>query len=73
MLMYRCKEWSRLPGARVEVRRGGRTMRVGMVEDAMADDSAVWLAADGVEGRTLIEAAAYYEIWIEPKVFYSLL
>ena len=39
----------------------------------MADDSALWLAADGVEERTLIEAAACYEIWIEPQVFYSLL
>lgn len=35
----------------------------------MADNSALWIAADGIEARMLIEAAAGYEIWISPQIF----
>ncbi|MEW1823101.1 hypothetical protein AB0323_20250 [Arthrobacter sp. NPDC080031] len=70
--MYQYQKWSRLLGSTVEIRQNGKTIRVGMVDQAMADDSALWLAADGVEGRALIEAAAEFEVWVKSEVFYSL-
>lgn len=32
----------------------------------MPDSSALWIAADGLTGRVLIEAAEGHEVWAEP-------
>lgn len=72
MSMYLYREWIRLPGAWVEVRRAGTIIRCGFVESAMPDNSALWLAADGVESRMLVEAALGYEVWVEPQLFCTL-
>ncbi|WP_258804260.1 hypothetical protein [Pseudarthrobacter sp. NS4] len=63
---YRYRDWSRLIGTPVEVRKDFELVRAGVVEDAMQDSSALWLAADAAGGRALFAAAEGYEVWIRP-------
>ncbi len=70
--MFPFPRWSRLRGAEVEVRISGKKVRGGSVEMVMPDDSALWLGADGADGRTLFEAAAGYEMWVGPAIFQAL-
>lgn len=67
MSFYRHDAWQNLRGAIVEVRKGGRIVREGLVDDVMPDSSALWIAGDGSTNRVLIEAAEGYEVWIEPR------
>lgn len=67
MTFYRHDLWHTLLGALVEVRKNGTVVREGLVEDVMPDSSALWIAADGLTGRVLIEAAEGHEVWVEPK------
>jgi hypothetical protein len=66
MKPYRYHDWSRLIGTPVEVRKDFEIVRAGVVDDAMADSSALWLAADAGGGRALYAAAEGYEVWIRP-------
>jgi hypothetical protein len=66
MKPYRYHDWSRLIGTPVEVRKDFEIVRTGVVDDAMADSSALWLAADARGGRALYAAAEGYEVWIRP-------
>lgn len=68
MQKYPFKEWNRLIGAPVEIRRNGRTVRSGTVDDAMPDSTLLWIAADACHERTLFAAAENYEVWIEPRL-----
>lgn len=63
--VYKCEEWRWLVGLTVELRQGGRRVRVGTVQHAMTDNSALWLAAEGVEKRMLVSPGEGYEIWLE--------
>lgn len=67
MTYYGHDKWCGLLGAVVEVRKNGVVIRRGIVHDVMPDSSAVWIAADGLTGREIIEAAEGYQIWVEPK------
>ena len=67
MTFYRHDAWRDLLGAVVEVRQNGTFIRQGLVEDVMPDSSAIWIAADGLTGRVLIEAVEGHEVWVEPK------
>lgn len=67
MPVYRHDTWNTLRGAVVEIRKSGTTIRTGLVEDVMPDSSALWIAAHGLTGRVLIEAAEGHEVWVEPK------
>jgi len=64
---YRYREWSRLIGTPVEVRKDFELVRAGIVDDAMQDSSVLWLAADASGGRALFAAAEGYEVWIRPQ------
>ncbi len=70
--MYAYKRWSLLKGEPVEVRFSGKTVRSGFVDTAMPDDSALWLAAEGADGRRLFEAADGYEVWVASELFRKL-
>jgi hypothetical protein len=63
----RYEDWSRLVGLPVEIRKDFRVVRAGVVDDAMQDSSALWLAADAAGGRALFSAAEGYEAWISPR------
>jgi hypothetical protein len=67
MTFYRHDVWLALLGALVEIRKNGTVVREGFVEDVMPDSSALWIAADGLTGRVLIEAAEGHEVWVEPR------
>lgn len=67
MSIYRHDDWSQLVGAYVEVRKNKKCARSGFVEVAMPDSSALWLAANGLDGRVLITKAEGYEVWVEPR------
>jgi len=58
--------WRRLIGATVQVRQGGRILRTGTVDDAMADSTALWIAGDAAKPRTMYQAARGIEVWTEP-------
>jgi hypothetical protein len=67
MEAYRYRDWSRLIGTPVEVRKDFELVRAGLVDDAMQDSSAIWLAADATGGRAVFAAAEGYEVWIRPR------
>jgi hypothetical protein len=67
MEAYRYRDWSRLIGTPVEVRKDFELVRAGLVDDAMQDSSAIWLAADATGGRVVFAAAEGYEVWIRPR------
>lgn len=64
---YPYHDWNRLIGVPVEVRKNFLIVRTGVVDDAMSDSSVLWLAAEGVHGRTLFAAADEYQVWIRPQ------
>ena len=67
METYRFRDWSRLIGIPAEVRKDYEHVRSGVVDDAMEDSSALWIAADASGGRALFAAAEGYEVWIRPR------
>ncbi|WP_457966909.1 hypothetical protein M1E17_09505 [Arthrobacter sp. D1-29] len=67
MYQYRRDDWSQLVGFFVEVRHDQQILRSGFVDRAMPDSSALWLAADGIEKRTLIAKVEGYEVWIDAR------
>ncbi|WP_353710705.1 hypothetical protein [Arthrobacter sp. K5] len=60
-------QWSALIGARVEIRHNGVAIRNGAVDDATDDSSVLWIAAEGVQPRTMYEAALGYQAWVKPQ------
>jgi hypothetical protein len=67
MTSYRYDDWSRLAGAQVDVRVGNTLVCTGLVDSAMPDSSALWIAGEGPVERRLFLASDGYEIWIEPR------
>ena len=60
-------EWALLINALVEIRHQGKAIRTGIVEDAMPDSSALWLAADAAHPRQMFEAAQGHQVWVTPQ------
>lgn len=56
--------WHLLVGAVVEVRQDGQVVRTGLVEDVTASGDIVWIAADGFDGRTIIDKREGYKLAI---------
>lgn len=59
--------WRRHIGATVQIRQHGQIIRTGTVDDAMADSTALWIASDATQPRTMYEAALGIEVWTEPE------
>ena len=57
--------WRRLIGATVQIRQHGQLIRTGTVDDAMADSTALWIAGDATQPRTMYEAARGIEVWAD--------
>jgi hypothetical protein len=60
-------DWSRLVGTPVEIHKDSSIVRTGIVDAAMPDSSALWLASDSSNGRELFAAAEGYQVWIRPQ------
>jgi hypothetical protein len=59
--------WRRLIGATAQIRQHGHIIRTGIIDDAMADSTALWIAGDPVQPRTMYEAARGIEVWADPE------
>lgn len=57
-------DWQLLIGALVEIRRHGKLIGTGLVDNATPSGDIVWIAADVNNSRTLIEKAAGYDLSI---------
>ncbi|WP_334172770.1 hypothetical protein [Sinomonas sp.] len=56
-------DWSQLVGRTVEVWFQGEQVATGVVDLAAADDTVLWLAAQGIQRRKLYDKLAGYEVW----------
>ena len=63
--VHRQVNWSPLVGEIVEIRLGDRLIRTGRVDGVTSDDQILWIAADGVEPRSMFERVHDYSAWIE--------
>lgn len=61
-------DWSILEGVEVEIWRGGRLVRHGVIDAATKDSSVVWSAADANNCRRLWDKARGFEVRV-PMVF----
>jgi hypothetical protein len=59
--------WHLLIGAEVEIRRYGRLLGTGVVDNATSSGDIAWIAADGINSRTMIEKSDGYELSIGPS------
>jgi hypothetical protein len=50
----------------VEIRRHGQLIGNGLVDNATSSGDIVWLAADGINSRTMLEKTDGYDLSIEP-------
>jgi len=65
--------WRRLIGARVQIRQHGHIIRIGTVDEAMADSTALWIAGDAAQPRRMYEAALGIQVWTDlPELSESL-
>lgn len=55
--------WQHALGQHVEIRLDGITIRSGVVEAVMPDDSILWISADGLNGREMVERADGKEVY----------
>ncbi|WP_347109365.1 hypothetical protein AAHB33_01895 [Paenarthrobacter sp. S56] len=56
-------DWAQLTGHVVEVWLKGDRVMTGVVEQAAADDSVLWIAADGADPRKLFDQSTGYQMW----------
>lgn len=56
-------DWQRVLGQLVEVRRLGKLIRAGTVEDVMPDNSILWISASGPYHREMVERAEGYQVY----------
>lgn len=64
---YLYLEWQLLIGANVDIRREGVFVRAGVVEDVTPSGETAWIAANGIDRRTMIEKSVGYELWISAQ------
>lgn len=57
--------WRRLIGATVQIRQHGQIIRTGTIDDAMADSTALWIAGDAAQPRTMYETVRGIEVRAE--------
>ena len=58
------QDWQFLVGCEVEVRRGRRLLRAGLIDAATEDGNIVWLSREGVFERRLLTRSEGCDIWI---------
>ena len=59
-------DWHLLIGTVVEIRRYGLPVGTGLVDNATPAGNIAWIAAEGINSRTMIEKAGGYELSIAP-------
>lgn len=61
--MHPTDRWGSLIGEIVEVWLDGGLYRRGLVDDAMPNDSGLWIAPEALCQREYIDAALKFEVW----------
>ncbi|MBT2532265.1 hypothetical protein J7E83_09025 [Arthrobacter sp. ISL-48] len=56
------EDWQQLVGCWVELRSGGKLVRMGEVEDVTPDSSVMWLRFNGNHGRQMVAKSDGYEV-----------
>lgn len=56
-------KWKNLVGSEVAVFLGERLIRTGVLEEITTAGDAGWIAADGVERRSIVEKCLGHELW----------
>lgn len=59
-------DWHLLIGTVVEIRRYGLFLGTGLVDNATSSGNIAWIAAEGINSRTMIEKTGGYELSIAP-------
>lgn len=59
-----CGEWNQLVGRTLDVRKGGKRLRTGIVEEVSSDASMLWLRFDGIHGCQIIMKTDAYDIFL---------
>jgi hypothetical protein len=59
-------DWHLLIGTVVEIRRYGLSLGTGLVDNATSSGNIAWIAAEGINSRTMIEKTGGYELSIAP-------
>ncbi|MFP3579271.1 hypothetical protein SB659_06730 [Arthrobacter sp. SIMBA_036] len=60
--------WRRLIGATDQIRQRGQIIRTGTIDDAMADSTALWIAGDAAQPRTMYGTVRAIEVCAEASV-----
>ncbi|MFC9353284.1 hypothetical protein [Arthrobacter sp. NPDC057013] len=60
------EDWADLPGQHIAIRKLGRLVRLGEVEDVTATGDMLWLRQEGIELRTLFHKAEGFSAWLNP-------
>ena len=64
MDFYLQSDWQLAIGQFVEIRQDGRTLRTGVVEAVMSDNSILWISVDATHPREMIERADGKQVFI---------
>ncbi|UZX04726.1 hypothetical protein F8G81_20575 [Arthrobacter sp. CDRTa11] len=56
-------DWQRALGQRVEIWKDGRFVRKGTVEAVMADNSLLWISAEGTSSRQMVPRYDGYQVF----------
>jgi hypothetical protein len=64
MTLHLQTDWQRTLGQHVEVRRKGKAVRTGTVEEVMPDNSILWISAAGASTREMVEREDGSEIYV---------
>jgi hypothetical protein len=57
-------DWQRALGQFVEIRQQGQTLRSGVAEAVMPDNSILWIAFDGALPREMVERADGKQVFV---------
>ncbi|WP_079598235.1 hypothetical protein [Arthrobacter sp. P2b] len=63
MTLHLQPDWHGAIGQFVEIRQHGKVLRTGVVEAVMADESILWISADGIYPREMVERADGKEVF----------
>lgn len=66
MIVEPIDNWTDLAGLPVQIRKGGRLVRVGRIETVTLSGDVLWLKSQGVEPRTLFQKTEGYTVWPLP-------
>lgn len=62
-MLHLQKDWQRTLGQYVEIRIKGETVRRGLVDAVMPDNSILWISAEGAYQRTMVQKTDGHQVF----------